>query len=276
MISLASPAKINLFLRILRRRSDGYHELASLFQTISLCDRLHVSLSEVDELHCSDASVPTCRKNLIWKAVDLYRQKSGNRFCVKIDLEKNIPMQAGLGGGSSNAATALWAVNSLAKTPVSMSELQAWSAEVGSDVPFFFSSGTAYCTGRGEQVQTLPSLAPQEVWIFKPKGGLPTPAVYQQLKVEDLIPRDPIACLDEFLAGKESYFNDLEAPAIQLMPSLTGFKAALSSLGFQHVLMSGSGTAFFCIGERKKSMPQEFKDFHQSACFINRRLIEWY
>jgi 4-diphosphocytidyl-2-C-methyl-D-erythritol kinase len=133
-----SPAKINLFLRIMRRRSDNYHELASLFQTISLCDYLSITESDSDLLICNNPSIPTCPSNLIWKAIHLYRINTGKKFALKITLDKHIPIEAGLGGGSSNAATALWAVNSLMGNLVSPDELQLWAGEIGSDVPFSF------------------------------------------------------------------------------------------------------------------------------------------
>src|SRR5262249_13981075 len=108
MLTLLSPAKINLFLRILGKRPDGYHELASLFQAIDLADTIHFSLSDADHLTCTDPAIPVDRSNLIWKSVNLFRRKTGLNFHLKIHLEKKIPHQAGLGGGSSNAATTLW------------------------------------------------------------------------------------------------------------------------------------------------------------------------
>jgi 4-diphosphocytidyl-2-C-methyl-D-erythritol kinase len=273
MIKLASPAKVNLFLRVLRRRSDGYHELASLFQTIDLCDQLQMSLSDRDELHCNEPKIPTDRSNLVWKAVDLYRQKTGRQFTLKIILDKQIPSEAGLGGGSSNAATALWGVNRLLGNPVSSTLLFQWAAEVGSDVSFFLSSGTAYCTGRGEVVRDLPPLKEQAVWIFKPAKGLSTPAVYNQLRIDSLPKRDPEACLSAFFDGNPSYFNDLEEPAFALLPELSQLKSELLSLGFKHSFLTGSGTAFVCIGEPKKSLPGIFQ---KQANFINRSLEKWY
>src|ERR1700733_15970617 len=115
MLTLLSPAKLNLFLRIVRRRPDGYHDLASLFQTVSLADTLHFSLSERDQLTCTDPALLTDHTNLVLKAVDLFRKKTGLSFGLKIHLEKHIPYQSGLGGGSSNAATTLWALNQLTK-----------------------------------------------------------------------------------------------------------------------------------------------------------------
>ncbi len=276
-ISLLSPAKVNLFLRILHKRPDGYHELASLFQAIALCDTLHVTKSDTDQLVSTNPHLPTGPTNLIWKAIELYRNKTGYHFSVKVELEKRIPVEAGLGGGSSNAATALWAVNRLAESPVSIQELTSWAAEIGADVPFFFSSGTAYCTGRGEQIESLPRLPKQDLQIFKPVQGLSTPLVYRNLKLDKLIKRDPMICLKQFMEGQSIFFNDLEESAFELLPSLYHFKKSLEALDFEYPLLSGSGSAFFCLG----SKTCDFKDipglaFRYTTQFINRSEHCWY
>lgn len=277
MATWTSPAKINLFLRIIRRRSDNYHELASLFQTISLCDYLNITLNDVDQLICNNPLIPLGPSNLIWKAVHLFREKTGMKFSVKIHLDKHIPVEAGLGGGSSNAATTLWAVNSLMGSPVPFDTLQRWSAELGSDVSFFFSPGTAYCTGRGELVRPLSPLPAQKVWIIKPFEGLSTQAVYKQLNLNDLEQRNPEMYLHGFIEGKPRYFNDLEGPAYTLMPGLLEFKNKLLRIGFEQVLLSGSGTAFACFGDETKiSMPVDCPFFQCLACFINRPVNSWY
>ncbi len=276
-ISLLSPAKVNLFLRILHRRPDGYHELASLFQTINLCDTLHLAKSDTDILATTDTNLPTGPSNLIWKAIDLFRKKTGHVFPVNVVLEKRIPVEAGLGGGSSNAAAALWAINHLAGKPASSEDLMTWAAEIGSDVPFFFSSGTAYCTGRGEKIKSLPPLPPQKISIFKPLEGLSTPAVYRRLKVECLQKRDPDSCLKNFMKERPCYFNDLEGAAFELLPSLSQYKKSLEALGFKHVLLSGSGSAFFCLGD-KVSSPSDLSksEFEYSTQFISRSDQAWY
>ena len=192
MLRCFSPAKINLFLRILRRRCDGYHELASLFQAIDLGDWLTFTLAEADQFTCSDATLSCDSSNLVSKAVALFRLKSGLQFNIKIHLEKKIPVQAGLGGGSSNAATTLWALNALHNHPFTLQELQSWSSEIGSDIPFFFSQGTAYCTGRGEVVRNLPPLTMQQpLSLYKPPEGISTPALYQALQLAHCAPLDP-------------------------------------------------------------------------------------
>lgn len=235
----SSPAKLNLTFQIVAKRSDGYHEISSLFQAIDLCDRLTFHRSQQDRLTCSDPTLPTDSTNLVSKALALFRSRYPFDFGVEIYLEKNIPQEAGLGGGSSNAATTLWALNELTGRPASLTELVQLGAVLGSDVSFFFSLGTAHCKGRGEILESasLPTLL--SGWIAKPHFGLSTPAVYKEIKIGES-------------SLRTSYFNDLEIPAFCLEPRLALLKVELKKMGFAHVSMTGSGTAFFCLG----SFPQ--------------------
>lgn len=275
MLTLFSPAKINLFLRVVSKRPDGYHELSSLFQAISLGDHVIIECHEEDVLTCSNSEVPNDRSNLAWKAVELFRNKTGIRQSFKIHLIKQIPIQAGLGGGSSNAATVLWACNQLTKLNVPLTTLQGWGAELGADVPFFLSEGTAYCTGKGEKILPLPPLPARSLWIVKPQEGLSTPEVYRHLKlpsISDL--HEGKKELQDFLAGKLPCFNDLEEPAFDIKPPLRQLKYTLLKQGFETVLMSGSGSAFFCLGSQK---PVSCSDlFCFPASFVNRVLPDWY
>jgi 4-diphosphocytidyl-2-C-methyl-D-erythritol kinase len=277
MLCLYSPAKINLFLRIVSKRSDGYHNLSSLFQTVSLGDTLTIEphANAHDILTCTDPQLPTDASNLILKATHLFRHKTGLKISFKIHLIKRIPLQSGLGGGSSNAATTLWACNQLTKTNASLNTLKQWSSEIGSDIPFFFSQGTAYCTGRGESVYHLPALAPCPLWIIKPSEGLSTPEVYRRLNFtssisEKILQRD----LDDFLSGTLSYFNDLEKPAFEIKPELKKLKTTLLENGFKIALMSGSGSAFFCIGSGTLPTHPDLTIF--PVYFMNRSLFDWY
>lgn len=277
MVTLLSPAKVNLFLKIVGRRPDGYHNLASLFQTISLVDVLHFSPSDQDKLTCTDPSLPTDNSNLVLKAVDLFRRKTGRSFGVRIHLEKNIPCQAGLGGGSSNAATTLWALNMLNGQPATTEELSRWSSEIGSDIPFFFSNGTAYCTGRGEVVRNLnPIIAKptNPIWIVKPADGLSTPAVYRNVILEKLSQYNPEIALKSFYSNDPQYFNDLEQPAFTVMPTLAELKQHLLESGFHNVMMTGSGSGFFCIGQG--NLPKDANLFCKQVNFLNRQANNWY
>lgn len=271
---LFSPAKLNLFFRVVKKRGDGYHDIASIFQTISLGDYLNIELSEKDSLTCTDSAIPIDNTNLVLRALDLFRCKTGLDIHVSIHLDKKVPIQAGLGGGSSNAATLLWGVNELASRPATVQELMQWSSEIGSDCPFFFSQGTAYCTGRGENVSPLPSFPQSAVWLAKPSYGLSTPLVYQNCNLSLFPKRDPDDILVDFLEGKPDYFNDLEIPAFQLAPELGLIKQKLLALKFDKVSMTGSGTAFFCFGN--VASPQINGLQFYPASFINRDAKIWY
>ncbi|KAE8711336.1 Tubulin beta-2 chain [Hibiscus syriacus] len=169
-LTLFSPCKINVFLRITNKREDGYHDLASLFHTVSLGDIIKFSLSPSktnDRLSTNVSGVPLDDRNLIIKALNLYRKKTGSSNFFWVHLDKKVPTGAGLGGGSSNAATALWAANQFNGCVATEKELQEWSSEIGSDIPFFFSHGAAYCTGRGERTKaSFVPLTPEFVICF--------------------------------------------------------------------------------------------------------------
>lgn len=275
MLTLISPAKINLFLRILRRRQDNYHDLATILQAVNLYDTLHFSLSNDDELTCNKSEIPTDSSNLILKAAQLFRNKTGLTFGLKAHLEKRIPHEAGLGGGSSNAATTLWALNQLLGQPATQEELITWSGEIGSDITFFLSTGTAFCTGRGEIMQELESLPCQKLWIVKPKVNLSTPTVFKALNLASLRDRDPHSILKAFYQNSPDYFNDLEETAFQLIPSLRTLKAQLLTEGFKHVTMTGTGSSFFCLGSRSHPPHIKDADFHP-VTFIQRLSNQWY
>ncbi|HEX2582880.1 MAG TPA: 4-(cytidine 5'-diphospho)-2-C-methyl-D-erythritol kinase [Chlamydiales bacterium] len=252
-----SPAKINLFFRVLGKRKDGYHEIASLYQAIDLYDELFISDSAQEALTASDPELLCDETNLVWKARRLFRAQFGGRSC-HIHLEKKIPMQAGLGGGSSNAATTLWALNEQNGRPATEWQLLELAAKLGSDVPFFFSSGTAYCTGRGEKLEPYSLPAPLSGWIVKPPFGLSTPAVYQETRVSELPQRDPQDALIPY--------NDLEPAAFRLEPRLFLIKRD----GFT---MTGSGTAFFTFQSEKPHLEEGFIVPFRS---LQRPLHSWY
>lgn len=250
-LSFFSPAKINLFFRVLYKRDDGFHEIASLYQAIDLGDHLHIRRALEDRFTCSDATLAMCDKNLVVKALYLFREITGILDPVNIHLDKKIPREAGLGGGSSNAATTLLALYELFELTPSMSDLRQHGATLGSDVPFFFSSGTSYCTGRGEKLEDVSlreSFYETSIWIAKPFLGLSTPEVYKACKPSSLLPRDPRTSLDSFLSSQPLFYNDLEEAAFSVCPQLKNFKNTLLACGFDQVVMSGSGSSFFCLG----------------------------
>lgn len=267
-LSLFSPAKTNLFLRITRKREDGFHELASVFQALGLGDTLDISKLDSgtdDILSCNVDEVPLDGKNLIIKAFQLFREQTGQKAFFRCDIDKQTPLEGGMGGGSSNCATALWAANKLCGSPASNEQLIEWGGKLGSDVSFFLSLGTAYCTGRGELIENIPSIPTPKgsFWVVKPAQGCPTGQVYGKLGLspgQDLAGPDPVALRDKMLAAglsQDVCVNDLELPAQQVLPKLAAIKDALKQGGFHTVLLSGSGATTFCLSASPDANPKE-------------------
>ena len=265
-LCLLSPAKVNLQLAIMSKGADGYHQLSSLMQTLHLSDGLRMRSGPEDRFVYSDSSLPQGQANLLSQAVRLFRQKSGYSLYIEAFLEKNIPVEAGLGGGSSNAATALFGCNQLAKQAgypaVSEEILLRWAGEIGADVPFFFSLGSACCEGRGERVYRIPFPGKTSVWIAKPPFGLSTREVFQSLDLQSL----------RSLARQPIWYNDLEIPAFSLRPELALFKREAEAQGSQ-VVMTGSGSAFVVQGP----LPPIPKDWRVwKTDFAERQPGAWY
>lgn len=291
-LNLFSPCKINVFLRVIGKREDGFHDLASLFHVISLGDTIKFSLSPTktrDRLSTNMPGVPLDESNLIIKALTLYRKKTGTDNFFWIHLDKKVPTGAGLGGGSSNAATALWAANQFSGCLVTEKELQEWSGEIGSDVPFFFSHGAAYCTERGEVVQDnpCPELLDLSMVLIKPPEACPTAEVYKRLRLDKTSSVDPLALLQKINQNGISQnvcINDLEPPAFEVLPSVKKLKQrvlAASRGEYSAVFMSGSGSTIVGVGS--PDPPQfiydddDYKDvFVSEASFITRNENEWY
>lgn len=254
MLTLKSPAKINLFLKIISKRPDGFHELASLFQTIDFSDQLEIKLSPNDHFTCSDPRIPH-KDNLALKALKLFREASHLSFSITCHLTKIIPLQAGLGGGSSNAATMLKGLNTLLDNPLSNDKLHSIASQLGSDVPFFLEGGTALCEGRGEIITSLPNLPRKSLWIVKPSIGISTPEVYKKLDLSKAEFKNIPAIISGHQKGEGEFFNDLEAPAFLIEPSVKQLKDQLLDQGFFPVLLSGSGASLFCFGDHTPKVP---------------------
>lgn len=290
-LTLFSPCKINVFLRITSKREDGFHDLASLFHVISLGDKIKFSLapSNKDRLSTNVAGVPLDDSNLIIRALNLYRKKTGSDKFFWIHLDKKVPTGAGLGGGSSNAATALWAANQFSGGLASEKELQEWSGDLGSDVPFFFSHGAAYCTGRGEVVEDIPPPIPLDLpmVLIKPPEACATAEVYKRFRLDQTSNIDPQILLEKIVKNGISpdvCVNDLEPPAFEVLPSLKRLKQRVVAAGrgqYDAVFMSGSGSTIVGIGSPDPPQfvydDEEYKNiFLSEASFITRAENEWY
>ncbi len=249
-IQLFSPAKLNLFFRLLGKRSDGYHEVESLYQAINLFDLLSLDLAKEDAFTSSNALLEKDPHNSIIKALLLFRKKTALNFSVHIHLEKRIPIQAGLGGGSSNAATTLWGLNELCGRILATEELAFLAAEISSDAPFFFSQGSAYCTGRGEKVHNIHLPQTFSAWLAVPSFGTSTAQVYRAVDMSQLLQKKLENLSKNFCKDFSFHYNDLEIAAFSIEPRLREMKQRLLNMGFDEVVMTGSGSCFFCLGTR--------------------------
>lgn len=183
MITLQTPAKINLSLDITGRRADGYHELASVFQAISIFDVVTISKSNTPgiSLSCNLKYIPCSPKNIAYKAAAAFLQATGRTADLHIHIEKHIPTQAGMGGGSSDGAAVLFGLNRLLDCKLSLQELSAIAATLGADVPFFLLGGTAFAEGIGEQLTPLKPLRNLPLIVAKGNAGISTPEAYARI-----------------------------------------------------------------------------------------------
>lgn len=248
-----APAKVNLFLEVLARRTDGFHEIATLMVAVSLYDTLEFKEDATGEirLHCDQPNLSTGPDNLVCRAARLLQQRHGVRRGVRIDLTKRIPMAAGLAGGSSDAAATLDGLNRLWGLGLDSAELAGLGAELGSDVPFFFAAPAAWCTGRGERVTPVPLGATLVFVLACPPVGLATAEVYRNVTVPDQ-PRtgdDVRAALasGDAAAVGAALHNRLQGPAERLRPEVGRLRQRLAALGPAGQLMSGSGSAVFAL-----------------------------
>ncbi len=253
LMRITAPAKINLHLDVLGPRADGFHALETVFQTLALADDLEVVLvpggSEIT-LSCSDLSIPADATNLAWKAAAAVLAARPGCGGVTVRLDKRIPHGAGLGGGSSDAASVLLALSQQLAEPLSAAELSAIALQLGSDVPFFLCGGTAHATGRGEELTTLLTLPVLPVTILMPAAQLPTPAVFRELTAVERGPRQArgAAWAAAALGTPATLLhNRLTAAAVRLCPAVGELLAWLNTQGVPH-LMSGSGAACFALG----------------------------
>jgi len=242
-----APAKINLSLRVLGKRPDGFHELKSLMVPVSVCDVLHVALKDTGDLEfaCDAPGIPLDDGNLVVRAVRLFCEAVGLAPRLRIVLEKAVPHGAGLGGGSSDAATTLLALDSLFKTGMGPEALCEIAAQIGSDVPFFLARSAAWIGGRGEMVEPVQGLEPVPLLLVKPPFGVPTPWAYKQWKDSLEIPDVPYG---EQATRAGTLVNDLERPVFQKHLLLADLKRwFLAQPEVEGALMSGSGATVFAV-----------------------------
>jgi 4-diphosphocytidyl-2-C-methyl-D-erythritol kinase len=283
-VTVFAPAKLNLFLKVLEKRADGYHELETLMVSVGLYDTLDLTDDARDttghnstetsrgnlQLTCYDGGSQRKHRrelpgagpdNLVWRAAQLLRDVTGTTRGARIELVKRIPLAAGLAGGSSDAAATLWGLNRLWDLGLSVTELQALGAKLGSDIPFFLcSTSAAICRGRGEVVEPLPVRGRFWFVIARPQSGLSTADVYRHCRPSPISWSAPQ--LASHLAGGRLqaaaglFHNALQEPAERLNSDVTRLKTAFARQPFAGHMMSGSGTSYFGMCRSRRQAQQ--------------------
>lgn len=252
-VFLRAPAKINLTLDVLGKRADGYHELASVMQTIALYDTIALWPATGDEIRL-DCNVPALNvpDNLVVRAAHLARSAKDNLPNVRIELVKGIPSPGGLGGGSSDGATVLRALNAWWQLGLSPAQLTEIAATLGSDVPYFIHGGTALIAGRGERVTPLPDILPLWLIVAQPPVHVPTPAVFRALDSADYSDSTATRTLVNAIQSgapldlaDATFFNALQAGVLRDYPAVNTVREQLLASGAPVVRMSGSGPALY-------------------------------
>ena len=268
--AIRSSAKVNLFLDIICKRPDGYHNIETIFQAVSLSDVVQVELTRADiEIFCDDPSIPTDENNLAYKAFSGLSSLIGYKGGIRIGIEKNVPPGSGLGGGSSNAAATLVALNRLLDAGLSDEQLRGIASEIGADVPFFVSGGLAAGWARGDKTERLTDLAESSIVIVVPNDiSVSTAAAYRMLSAPECKKpqpvdfsecskklRDAAKALDPATSLWENdnfspfLYNSLEEPIFSQYPEILSLKDLLLTAGAKGALMSGSGSAVFGLAE---------------------------
>ncbi len=260
---LRSLAKINLDLRVLHKRNDGFHELRTVFQTVSLADTIEIEFQRTRHTRITIDSAVDISDNLIAKAAGLLLSAMKISACVHFRLQKRIPMGGGLGGGSSNAAAVLLALPPLAGRQVPLERLLELGSQLGSDVPFFLLGGTAVAMGRGTELYPLPDLASRAAILVCPGVHVSTPQAYADLQRGALTAPPSFRNIDSFQlftwrvgdhgTGQPwDAANDFETVVFSRHPQLKSIKGKLLKLGARPALMSGSGSSIFGIFDSRR------------------------
>jgi 4-diphosphocytidyl-2-C-methyl-D-erythritol kinase len=263
-ISLKAPAKINLYLKVIRKREDGYHEIDSLMQAIDLYDDIGIERSDLLELECDDSSLPADETNLALKAAVLLQQRAYFPG-AKITLKKRIPVGAGLGGGSSDAAFVIRGISSLYNIELSPGEKVDLASEIGSDVPFFLSNGQAMVSGRGERVNSIKAPMDYRIILIVPSVSSSTSKAYGKLKINLTKEIEPVLLKrkiesSNFYRMLKSFRNDLEEVVLSDLPELGKLKEVLIRSGCIYSSMTGSGSAVFGLFRSIKTGDFSFEE----------------
>jgi 4-diphosphocytidyl-2-C-methyl-D-erythritol kinase len=254
---LKSPAKINLFLQVLRKREDGYHQILSLMQAVDLCDELTLRKTKNDvSISCDHPDCPADESNLAFRAASLLLREENISQGVDIHIDKRIPIAAGLGGGSSNAATTLLGINRFFGLGLSLTELHRLASQIGSDVPFFLTSGQALAKGRGEEIEPITLYRDYWLVLVCPRLDVSTRWAYQNVKISltrgrEVVNYDILGSRTGFLGALPHFGNDLEGVVAEKHPVVGNVKNILRDSGALRSSMSGSGPTVYGVFDQK-------------------------
>ncbi len=258
-LTLWTAAKINLYLDIVGKRNDGYHEIESVMQSVTLYDRLVLKpFKEGIKILSDEPGIPLGRENLCYKAAELFLKKTKIKQGLQIEIHKTIPRKAGLGGGSADAAATLWGMNKLFGVRVPLIILSKWASLLGADVPFCLRGGTSLVRGKGEILIPLPSL--KDGWLVLLDPGIPvsTSWVYEKIRGEltkkklsakllaTLVEKEGLLGISKFL------YNRLEGVVLERFPVMKAVKKEMIQARAKGTLMTGSGSIIFGMVENKK------------------------
>lgn len=255
-LTISAPAKINYLLDVIRRRPDGYHDLRMVMQRINLSDEISITLTDSQKLTvtCAKNAVPDGPANIAWKAARAMLDQAGTEQGARISITKNIPVAAGLGGGSSDAASVLMGMNSLLGLNLTDQQLMEIGVKLGADVPFFIFKKTALAEGIGEMLRPMPDMPRLWVLLVNPGVHVSTAWVYQNLQ---LTSRGELAKLPQFFSTAEAVCrllsNDLESVTIPAFPIIADIKNSMLRQGALGALMSGSGPTVFGLFRDRES-----------------------
>ncbi|MDR3578518.1 MAG: 4-(cytidine 5'-diphospho)-2-C-methyl-D-erythritol kinase [Oryzomonas sp.] len=255
-LTLQAPAKVNYLLEVIRRRPDGYHDLRMVMQRVNLCDTITITLTETPDISvtCGKKGVPDGPGNIAWKAARAMLDLADHGPGAIIDIIKNIPVAAGLGGGSSDAATVLMGMNTLLALGLSEQRLMEIGVTLGADVPFFIFQKTALAEGIGEELTPMPAMPAAWVLLVNPGVHVSTAWVYRSLQLTNRTGLDKIRELFRSIEDICSIFsNDLEAVTIPAFPVIAEIKETMLREGAAGAMMSGSGPTVFGLFRDRES-----------------------
>ena len=261
-ITLLSPAKVNLTLEVLGKRPDGYHEIRSIMQPVGLFDEVKIDVLDGNGIviETKGPKIPTGNRNLAWKAADIFIRESGLRAKVSIFIKKVIPAGAGLGGGSSNAASVLVGLNKITEK-LSQHDLMGISPKIGADVSFFINCRSAIAEGIGEKITTIRDLPLFDFILINPGFEVSTRDIYKQWDKSQPGAKklgDIGETITLFRKGQFPLRNDLEQAAIGLYPEIKALEELLFNLGIEAASMTGSGPTVFAVFKEEKQALEIF------------------